>query len=95
MEHDDCIMTSFMFYKKYGIQLYVEKQEKDCRRANKGTRNVIFAEIECRVDKKVTFTWNSLFQEFQEKEFQMLLQDNICTKLIKEIYMNIIKFGLH
>jgi hypothetical protein len=24
----------------------------------------IFVDIECRVDKKVIFTWNSLFQEF-------------------------------
>ena len=33
----------------------------------------IFADIECQVDKKVTFTWNSLFQAFEDKEFQMLL----------------------
>jgi hypothetical protein len=33
----------------------------------------IFADTECRVDKKVTFTWNSLFQAFQYKEFQILL----------------------
>ena len=24
----------------------------------------IFADTECRVDKKVTYTWNSLFQPF-------------------------------
>ena len=24
----------------------------------------IFVDIECRVDKKVTYTWNSLFQAF-------------------------------
>ena len=33
----------------------------------------IFADTECRVDKKVTFTWNSLFQSFQDNEFQVLL----------------------
>ena len=33
----------------------------------------IFVDNECRVDKKVIFTWNSLFQEFQDKEFQVLL----------------------
>ena len=33
----------------------------------------IFVDIECRVDKKVIFTWNSLFQEFQVKEFRVLL----------------------
>ena len=55
----------------------------------------IFADTECRVDKKVTFTWNSLFQAFQDKEFQTLLQGDISTKLSKEIYKNIIKSGLH
>ena len=55
----------------------------------------IFTDTECRVDKKVTFTWNSLFQAFQDKEFQMLLQDDVSTELSKEIYKNIIKFGLH
>ena len=54
-----------------------------------------FSDIECRVYKKVTFTWNSLFQEFQDKEFQILLRDDISTKLSKEIYDNIIKSGLH
>ena len=55
----------------------------------------IFADTECQVGKKVTFTWNSLFQAFQDKEFQILLQDDISTKLRKEIYRNIIKYGLH
>ena len=32
----------------------------------------IFADIEWQVDKKVTFTWNSMFQAFQDKECQIL-----------------------
>ena len=55
----------------------------------------IFVDTECWVDKKVIFTWNSLFQEFQEKKFQVLLQDDLSTELIKGIYRNIIKSGLH
>lgn len=39
----------------------------------------IFTGIECKVDKKVTFTWNSLFQAFQDKYFLMLLQGNAST----------------
>ena len=62
---------------------------------SKEKRIWIFADIECRVDKKVTFTWNSLFQAFQDKEFQILLRDDISTELSKEIYKNIIKSGLH
>ena len=34
----------------------------------------IFADTECQVDKKVIFTWNSLFQAFHDKEFQVLLR---------------------
>ena len=55
----------------------------------------IFAGTECKVDKKVTFTWNSLFQAFQDKEFQMLLQNDVSTELSKEVYKNIIKSRLH
>jgi hypothetical protein len=55
----------------------------------------IFTDNECCVDKKVIFTWNSLFQTFQDKEFQVLLHDDISTELSKEIYRNIIKYGLH
>ena len=33
----------------------------------------IFADTECKSDKKVTYTWNSLFQAFQDKYFLMLL----------------------
>ena len=45
----------------------------------------IFADTECRVDKKVSYTWNSLFQAFQDKEFLMLLQDDASNNLSKEV----------
>ena len=40
MEQDDFIMTYFMFQKQYGIELYVEKKEKDYRGALKGAKNM-------------------------------------------------------
>ena len=43
----------------------------------------IFVDTECQVDKKVIFTWNSLFQAFQDKEFQFLLHDDPSTELRK------------
>lgn len=55
----------------------------------------IFADTQCIVDKKVTYTWNSLFQAFQDKEFLMLLHNDVSTDLSKEVYRNIIKSGLH
>ena len=55
----------------------------------------IFVDTKCKVDKKVSYTWNYLFQAFQDKEFLMLLQDDVSTKLRKEVYRNIIKYGLH
>ena len=55
----------------------------------------IFTDTECKVDKKVTFTWNSLFQAFQDKDFRKLLQDYVSTELTKEVYKNIIKSWLH
>ena len=55
----------------------------------------IFSDTECKVDKKVCYTWTSLFQAFQDKEFVVLLQNASNTELSKEIYKNIIKSGLH
>lgn len=55
----------------------------------------IFLHTECKADKKVCYTWTSLFQAFQDKEFVMLLQNDADTKLRKDIYRNIINLGLH
>ena len=43
----------------------------------------IFVDTECKADKKVCYTWDSLFQEFQDKEFLMLLQDDASIELSK------------
>ena len=55
----------------------------------------IFTDIECKADKKVCYTWTSLFQAFEDKEFVVLLQNDARTELSKEIYLNIVKLGLH
>ena len=44
MELDDCIMTYFMFKEHYGIQISIENKNKYYQRANKGIRNVDFAD---------------------------------------------------
>ena len=54
-----------------------------------------FTDTECQVNKKIDFKWNTLFQAFQNKEFQVLLEDDLSTKLSKIIYKNISKSGLH
>ena len=46
----------------------------------------IFSDTECKEDKKVCYTWTSLFQAFQDKEFVVLLQNDASTALSKEIY---------
>ena len=55
----------------------------------------IFSDTECKAEKKVCYTWASLFHAFQAKEFVVLLQNDASTKLSKEIYRNIIKSGMH
>ena len=55
----------------------------------------IFSDTECNADKKVYYTWTSLFQAFQDKQFVLLLQNDANTELSKEIYKNIIKTRLH
>ena len=73
----------------------LKNKRKTVEELAKEERMWIFVDTECCVDKKVTFTWNSLFQEFKEKKFQMLLQDDVSTELSKEVYKNIIKSRLH
>jgi Txe/YoeB family toxin of Txe-Axe toxin-antitoxin module len=70
--------------KRKSVEEPVEKQE-----------TWAFTDMECRVDKKIAFKWNTLFQECQTKEFQVLLQDDPSTELNKVIYKNISKSGLH
>ena len=73
----------------------LNNKRKDVKEAVKEQGMWIFADTECKVDKKVTFTWNSLFQAFQDKYFQILLQFDVSIKLSKEMYKNIIKSRLH
>ena len=44
----------------------------------------IFSDTECKADKKVYYTWTTLFQAFQDKYFFVLLQNDARTKLSKE-----------
>ena len=55
----------------------------------------IFMDTECKANKKVCYTWTSLFQAFHNKEFTVLLENDASTELRKKIYQNIIKSGLH
>ena len=73
----------------------LKNKRKIVKKLAEGQEMWIFANTECQVDKRVVFTWNSLFQAFQDKEFQILRQDDPSTELSKGIYKNIIKSGLH
>ena len=76
--------TSALKSKRKIVEEPVEKQE-----------SWAFADMECRVDKMTAFKWNTLFQAFQSKEFQVILQDDPSTELSTRIYKNISKSGLH
>ena len=60
----------------------------------KGDGIWIFSDTECKANKKVCYTWTTLFQAFQDKDFIFLVQNDASTELSKEIYKNIIKSGL-
>ena len=51
----------------------------------------IFSDTECKVDKKVYYTWTTLFQAFHDKDFVVLFKNDATTELSKEIYKNVIK----
>ena len=73
----------------------LKRKRKIVKESSKEQIIFIFVDTRCCVDKKVTFTWNSLLQAFQDNEFQVLLQGDICTELRNEIYRSIIKSRLH
>ena len=52
---------------------WLKKKRKIVEEPTKEQEMSIFVDTECQVDKKVIFTWNSLFQAFKDKEFQVLL----------------------
>ena len=63
-----------------------KNQKKIVKEPIKENRIWIFTYTECKADKKVCYTWTSLFQAFQDKEFVVLLQDDDSIELRKEIY---------
>jgi hypothetical protein len=85
----------YFFQDRDGNYFSLEKQEKYCRRAGREAKDWAFTNTECRIDKKIAFKWNTLFQAFQSKYFQLLLQDYPSTDLSKGIYKNISRSGLH
>ena len=55
----------------------------------------VFIDTECKIDRNISFQWNQLFQAFLIGDYQMLLQDDLCMELSKEIYKNISKSELY
>lgn len=88
-------MTSFVFQEQNGIQLCFENKINIIEEHVEKQEMCTFIDTECRVDKKVAFKVNNLFQAFQTKEFQVFLQDALSTELNKGIYKNISRSGLH
>ena len=76
--------TSALKRKRKIVKELVEKQE-----------SWVFTDTKYKVDKKTTFKWNTSFQTFQSKEFQVLFQDDLSTKIRKWIYKNILGYGLY
>ena len=49
----------------------------------KGKERWIFTNTKCQVDRKVSFRWNHLLQDFKTREFQVLLQDDPIIEMNK------------
>ena len=83
MEIDGCLMTLYLFQEKNSSTSMLKNKRKVVEESIKEKGTWIFADTKCKVDKTVTSTWNSLFKEIKDKDFQMLLQDDVTTKLSK------------
>lgn len=60
-----------------------------------GKETWVFTNTECKIDQNISFQWNQLFEAFLTNDYQMLLQDDPCKELCKEMYKNISKFGIY
>ena len=76
--------TSYLKRKRNNVEKPMEKKEIWA-----------FTNTKCRVYKKISFKWNTLFQSFQSKYFQVLFQDDPSKYLSIGIYKSISKYGLH
>ena len=43
-----------------------------------GKETWVFIDTKCKIDQKISFQWNQLFQDFLVGDYQMLLQDDLC-----------------
>ena len=77
------------------LRLLTKNLNKTIKEPIKEDGVLIFSDTECKVDKKVCYTWTTLFQAFQDKKIVVLLHHDASIELGKEIYKNIIKSGLH
>ena len=58
MEIDGCLMNLSLFQKKYASNSVIKNKIKNIEEPIKEQGTWIFADIEYKVDKKITFTWN-------------------------------------
>ena len=64
IELDGCLMTLSLFQEHMASTSMMKNKGKVVEESIKEQGTWIFTDIECRVDKNVTFIWNSLFQSF-------------------------------
>ena len=43
-----------------------------------GKETWVFTDIECKIDRNISFQWNQLFQDFLTQDYYILLQDDPC-----------------
>lgn len=60
-----------------------------------GKETWVFTDTKCKIDQKISFQWNQLFQYFLIGDYHMLLEDDLWKELSKEIYKNVSKYGLY
>ena len=60
-----------------------------------GNETWVFIDTEYKINQKISFQWNQMFQYFLTEYYQMLLQDDLCMELSKDVYKKNSKYGLY
>ena len=84
-----------MFQEKYGIEICVEKKEKDYQGANKGTRNVAFCRYWVRGRQEGHLHMKFIVSSIARQGISNFIATWYEYWTEKEIYKNIIKSSLH
>ena len=77
------------------LSMKTKRKSVDTQDLVEGKGTWMFTDTKCKTDRKTLFECNQQFQAFLVGDYQLLLQDDPCRELSKDIYKNISKSRIY